>query len=375
MALELRTGIVADEELSTGANKSSGVGIGRRVGPVAATAGSERDQGGRQGDREGRTAAAPGRRGRVPVDGRCTAGMSRSRSRPRCGGPRHRSAARSKRTVWRASAFLSMAGTRLARSVGPRGEDPLPRIGILSHLGTQISNRWDIIPISHRTRSVPFRPGRPWLIRRSYRCLLRPPRRPQSAVHRVGARRLARPRRSCRRLALGSCRIEARTGIRVDVGSAAASGHLRASPATPVPPPGRRRPRRQSSGSPACSNRLRASPSTAVSSSRADRQPEARPGPVGDDRFDPQPSDGHQPVGARRCIAGPAPGRPPPRSDSRLAVMTGVHRKDLRRIRTTGSTARAHSRSDRRRGVCSLAVRPAVSHYSRSSKGPEPAGG
>ena len=39
------------------------------------------------------------------------------------------------------------------------------------------------------------------------------------------------------------------------------------------------------------------------------------------------------------------PDRPPPRSDSRLAVMTGVHRKDLRRIRTTGSTARAHRRS------------------------------
>lgn len=32
-------------------------------------------------------------------------------------------------------------------------------------------------------------------------------------------------------------------------------------------------------------------------------------------------------------------------SDSRLAVMTGVHRKDLRRIRTTGSTARPKRRS------------------------------
>jgi hypothetical protein len=39
------------------------------------------------------------------------------------------------------------------------------------------------------------------------------------------------------------------------------------------------------------------------------------------------------------------PDLPPPRSDSRLAVMTGVHRKDLRRIRTTGSTARAQHRS------------------------------
>lgn len=33
------------------------------------------------------------------------------------------------------------------------------------------------------------------------------------------------------------------------------------------------------------------------------------------------------------------------RSDSRLAVMTGVHRKDLRRIRMTGSTARSKSLS------------------------------
>jgi hypothetical protein len=39
------------------------------------------------------------------------------------------------------------------------------------------------------------------------------------------------------------------------------------------------------------------------------------------------------------------PHRPPARSDSRLAVMTGVHRKDLRRIRTTGSTGRAQTRS------------------------------
>lgn len=36
---------------------------------------------------------------------------------------------------------------------------------------------------------------------------------------------------------------------------------------------------------------------------------------------------------------------PATRSDSRLAVMTGVHRKDLRRIRTTGSTTRARSLS------------------------------
>ncbi|MGE3921856.1 MAG: DUF6502 family protein, partial [Lautropia sp.] len=35
----------------------------------------------------------------------------------------------------------------------------------------------------------------------------------------------------------------------------------------------------------------------------------------------------------------------PPRSDSRLAVMTGVHRKDLRRIRDTGATVRAKRRS------------------------------
>ena len=33
------------------------------------------------------------------------------------------------------------------------------------------------------------------------------------------------------------------------------------------------------------------------------------------------------------------------RSDSRLAVMTGVHRKDLRRIRTTGTTVRSKSLS------------------------------
>ena len=66
-------------------------GVGRRVGPVATTAGSERDQRARQGDRRGRTAATPctadvvaglatgalsGRRGRCgahrafPFDGR-----------------------------------------------------------------------------------------------------------------------------------------------------------------------------------------------------------------------------------------------------------------------------------------------------------------
>ncbi len=50
---------------------------------------------------------------------------------------------------------------------------------------------------------------------------------------------------------------------------------------------------------------------------------------------------------AAAALADAAPAGPerPPRSDSRLAVMTGVHRKDLRRIRTTGSMARAHSRS------------------------------
>ena len=36
---------------------------------------------------------------------------------------------------------------------------------------------------------------------------------------------------------------------------------------------------------------------------------------------------------------------PASRSDSRLAVMTGVHRKDLRRIRTTGTTGRSKSLS------------------------------
>ena len=40
-----------------------------------------------------------------------------------------------------------------------------------------------------------------------------------------------------------------------------------------------------------------------------------------------------------------AGGRASGRSDSRLAVMTGVHRKDLRRIRTTGSTTRSKSLS------------------------------
>jgi hypothetical protein len=60
---------------------------------------------------------------------------------------------------------------------------------------------------------------------------------------------------------------------------------------------------------------------------------------------EPEPS-GRSPAESARADAPPArPDRPPPRSDSRLAVMTGVHRKDLRRIRTTGSTARAHSRS------------------------------
>ena len=55
---------------------------------------------------------------------------------------------------------------------------------------------------------------------------------------------------------------------------------------------------------------------------------------------------GRLPAAAKPAEAAPAgPDRPPPRSDSRLAVMTGVHRKDLRRIRTTGSTARAQSRS------------------------------
>lgn len=38
-------------------------------------------------------------------------------------------------------------------------------------------------------------------------------------------------------------------------------------------------------------------------------------------------------------------GQPGGRSDSRLAVMTGVHRKDLRRIRTTGTTTRSRSLS------------------------------
>ena len=47
------------------------------------------------------------------------------------------------------------------------------------------------------------------------------------------------------------------------------------------------------------------------------------------------PGAGGQGVGAAQ----------PARSDSRLAVMTGVHRKDLRRIRTTGSTARPKGRS------------------------------
>ncbi|MET0509316.1 MAG: DUF6502 family protein [Burkholderiaceae bacterium] len=49
----------------------------------------------------------------------------------------------------------------------------------------------------------------------------------------------------------------------------------------------------------------------------------------------PGPGAGGQGVGASQ----------PARSDSRLAVMTGVHRKDLRRIRTTGSTARPKGRS------------------------------
>ena len=40
-----------------------------------------------------------------------------------------------------------------------------------------------------------------------------------------------------------------------------------------------------------------------------------------------------------------SPIRAPGRSDSRLAVMTGVHRKDLRRIRTTGTSARSKSLS------------------------------
>ena len=57
-------------------------------------------------------------------------------------------------------------------------------------------------------------------------------------------------------------------------------------------------------------------------------------------------SSGQSPAASARAEAPPArPGRTPLRSDSRLAVMTGVHRKDLRRIRTTGSAARTHSRS------------------------------
>ena len=57
-------------------------------------------------------------------------------------------------------------------------------------------------------------------------------------------------------------------------------------------------------------------------------------------------SSGASPAASTPADAPPArPDRPASRSDSRLAVMTGVHRKDLRRIRTTGSAARTHSRS------------------------------